>query len=80
VAANVRLAMIGGSSYLRETLAAEPAAPADLADAVKAVASTLDQLGFAYLSRADGTVKASLGQTFHAEVAQINKICAPNKK
>jgi hypothetical protein len=80
VAANVRLAMIGGSSFLRETLAAEPATPADLANAAKAVAGTLDQLGFAFLSRADATVKEPLGKTFHSEVAQLNQMCPPNKK
>jgi hypothetical protein len=40
VAANVRLAMIGGASYLRETVAAEPAAPADLTKAVTSMADT----------------------------------------
>jgi hypothetical protein len=80
VAANVRLAMIGGSSYLRETLNAEPATPADLTNAVKSLANTLDQTGFAFLLRADATVKQSLGQTLHSELAKINQLCAPNKK
>jgi hypothetical protein len=80
VAANVRLAMIGGSSYLREALDAEPAAPADLRDAVKSMASTLDKLGFAFLLRADGSVKQPLAQTFHSEIAKINQMCGPNKK
>jgi len=80
VAANVRLAMIGGSSYLRETLDAEPAAPADLTKAVKSMASTLDQLGFAFLLRADGSIKESVGQKLHSEIAQLNQLCAAKKK
>lgn len=80
VAANVRLAMIGGSSYLRETLDAEPATPADLTKAVKSMANTLDQLGFAFLLRTDGDTKQKFGQALHSKIVQIDQICAPKKK
>ena len=80
VAANVRLAMIGGASYLRETVAAEPAAPADLTKAVTSMADTLDKLGFAFLLMSNETVKAPLLQTLNSQTSQINKICAPPKK
>jgi hypothetical protein len=80
VAANVRLAMIGGSSFLRETLDAEPATPADLTDAVKSYAATLDELGFAYLLMTKESVKAPLLKTLNSDLVQINQICAPKKK
>lgn len=80
VAANVRLAMIGGSSYLKETLAAEPATPADLTNAVNSMAETLDRVGFAYLLREPGPAKQQLMQTLGSKIAQINPMCAPNKK
>jgi len=73
------LAMIGGSSYLKETLAAEPATPADLTKAVKSMADTLDQLGFAYLLRQDATVIQPLLETFNSELAQIDPMCAGTK-
>lgn len=80
VAANVRLAMIGGSSYIRETVAVEPAAPADLTKAVSSLADTLDKLGFAYLLMADQNVKAPLLQTMGSQMTQINQMCAPSNK
>lgn len=80
VAANVRLAMIGGSSYLSETVAAEPAAPADLTKAVNSLANTLDKLGFAYLLMAEKNVKEPLLQTLSSQTAQIGQMCAPAKK
>jgi len=76
VAANVRLAMLGGGSYLRETLAAEPAAPADLAKAVTSVANTLERMGVTYLART-GTpaVIGPLKHDLDSEGAQIDKLC-----
>jgi hypothetical protein len=80
VAANVRLAMIGGSSFLRETVAAEPAASGDLTKAITSLASTLDQLGFAYLLRTGEGIKTPLLQKLNTEITQINQLCAPSKK
>jgi hypothetical protein len=80
VAANVRLAMIGGSSYLSRTVAAEPAAPADLTKAVNSLTNTLDKLGFAYLLMADKSIKDSLLQTLGSQTTKISQICAPAKK
>ncbi|WP_292981075.1 hypothetical protein [Mycobacterium sp.] len=76
VAANVRLAMLGGGSYLRETLAAEPATPADLAKAVTTVANTLQKMGINYLAMSDGhTVIDPLHHDLEVEGAQIGKLC-----
>jgi hypothetical protein len=76
VAANVRLAMIGGGSYLKETLAAEPATPADLAKAIASVSITLQRMGFNYLAlNASPAVIDPLHHDLDAEGVQIGKLC-----
>jgi hypothetical protein len=80
VAANVRLAMIGGSSYLTATLAENPAAPADLTAAVKSMAGTLDKLGFLNLLRTGPAERQPVRQALNSQIAQINQMCAPKKK
>jgi hypothetical protein len=75
VAANVRLAMLGGGAYLRDTLAAEPATPADLAKAVNSAANTLEKMGINYLARANETVIDPLMRDLNVKGAQIDKLC-----
>jgi hypothetical protein len=76
VAANARLALLGGGAYLRDRLAAEPAAPADLAKAVKSMANTIEQLGINYLAGASNLVQDPLRNDLNSEIAQINGLCA----
>jgi hypothetical protein len=76
VAANARLALLGGGAYLRERLDAEPATPADLAKALKAMARTIDQLGINYLAGATSTAQDPLRSDLDKEVTAINKLCA----
>jgi hypothetical protein len=78
VAANVRLALLGGGAYLRETVAAEPAAPADLAKAVNSMANTLEKMGIFYLAREGATAQKPLEHDLGSQVRQINKMCAPS--
>jgi hypothetical protein len=76
VAANVRLAMLGGGSYLRETLAAEPATPADLAKAVTSMATTLQQMGINYLARTGNKpAMDSLQHELESKGAQVVGLC-----
>lgn len=76
VAANVRLAMLGGGSYLKETLAAEPAAPADLANAVNSVANTLQRMGVNYLARNESpAVIGPLRHDLDTQGAEVDKLC-----
>jgi O-methyltransferase involved in polyketide biosynthesis len=74
--ANARLALLGGGAYLRERLDAEPATPADLAKALKAMARTIDQLGINYLAGATSTAQDPLRSDLDKEVTAINKLCA----
>jgi hypothetical protein len=56
IAANARLALLGGGAYLRDRVATQPATPADLAQAVNSMANTIEQLGVGYLSGATNIV------------------------
>jgi hypothetical protein len=76
VAANARLALLGGGAYLRERLDAEPATPADLAKAVKAMARTIDQMGINYLAGATSVVQQPLRSDLDKEITAITKLCA----
>ena len=76
VAANARLALLGGGAYLRDRLDAEPATPADLAKALKAMAGTMEQLGINYLAGSTSTAQDLLRNNLDKEIAAINKLCA----
>jgi len=76
VAANVRLAMLGGGSYLKDTLAAEPATPADLAKAISSVANTLQRMGINYLARNETpAVMGPLKHDLDAGGVEVGKLC-----
>lgn len=75
VAANARLALLGGGSYLRERLAGEPATPADLAKAVNSMTDTLEELGINYLAGASYIVQDPLRGALDSEISDIDKMC-----
>lgn len=74
VAANARLALIDGGALLKDSLASQPAAPADLAKAVSAMANTLEELGVGYVVGLNSSLD-TLRHDLDAEIAQINKLC-----
>jgi hypothetical protein len=76
VATNARLALIGGGAYLRERLAANTAAPADLANAANSLANTIEQLGINYLTEATPDVQDPVRHDLNSEITQIDKLCA----
>lgn len=76
VAANARLALIGGGAYLRDRLAANTAAPADLTNAANSLATTIEQLGVNYLTEASNDVQNPLRETLNNEITQIDKLCS----
>jgi len=76
VATNARLALIGGGAYLRERLAANTAAPADLANAADSLANTMQQLGINYLTGAGKDVQDPLRKDLNSQITQIEKLCA----
>ncbi len=76
VAANVRLAMLGGGSYLKETLAAEPATSSELAKAVTSLTDTLQRMGAIYLARMDTRpVIGPLLNDLNSQGAEVAKLC-----
>jgi hypothetical protein len=76
VAANARLALLGGGGYLRDSLNSQTAPPADLANAVNSLANTIEQLGVNYLANAGNKLQAPLRKDLDSEIAQLNKLCA----
>jgi hypothetical protein len=76
VATNARLALIGGGAYLRERLAANTAAPADLASAANSLANTIEQLGINYLTGAGAAVQDPVRHDLDSQIAQLDKLCA----
>src|ERR1700733_7955985 len=75
IAANARLALLGGGAYLRDRVAAQSATPADLTQAVNSMGNTLEQLGVGYLEAATNIVLDPLRHDLDSQVAQINKLC-----
>lgn len=76
VATNARLALVGGGAYLKDRLAANTAAPADLADAVNSFATTIEQLGMNYLIGVGTEVQDPLRHDLDSQIAQLDKMCA----
>ncbi|WP_160110882.1 hypothetical protein [Mycolicibacterium houstonense] len=75
VAANARLSMLGGGTYLLDNL--DPAAPGDLNDAVKEFAGTLQTVAVNALAGMgnDASDQAALLQKAQAETERIEALC-----
>jgi hypothetical protein len=76
VAANARLALIGGGLYLQERLAANTAAPTELANAANSFANTIQQLGINYLANARADVQDPIRHDLDSQISQLDKLCA----
>lgn len=76
VAANARLALLGGGQYLQDRLAANPATPADLAKAVTSMAATIEDLGVGYLSGQSALAMDPMRNDLNSEIRQIDALCA----
>jgi hypothetical protein len=76
VAANARLALIGGGTYLNQRLAANTAAPADLVNAANSLSNTIEQLGINYLTQAPASVLDPVRNDLTNELSQLDKLCA----
>lgn len=75
VAANARLALLGGGAYLQDRLDKLPATPAELAKAVGLLADTLEQLGIGYLADAPPEIQDPLRKALSTEIDAVNKLC-----
>ncbi len=76
IAANARLALIGGGAYLQERLVSNTAAPTDLANAANAFANTIQQLGINYLADASAGVQDPIRHDLDSQISQLDKLCA----
>lgn len=77
VAANARLALSGGGSYLHDRLAKELAAPADLRKAVTDYANTLEELSVNYMAGAgpSSSVQQPLRDALKSQFGEIANLC-----
>jgi hypothetical protein len=76
IAANARLALIGGGSYLQERLAANTAAPTELVNTANSFANTIQQLGINYLADAGAGVQDPIRHDLDSQISQLDKLCA----
>lgn len=75
VAANARLSLTAGAAYLRGRLAADPATPADIADAAQKMASGLEHLNLSYLGGQPNSDREQLGHDLDEQIADLGKLC-----
>jgi hypothetical protein len=75
VAANARLALLGGGAYLRDVLNGQTSPPADLAKAVDSLAGTIEQLGVNYLANAGKDAQVPLRRDLDSEIKTLQKLC-----
>jgi hypothetical protein len=75
IAANARLALIGGGTYLRDRLDANNAAPADLINAANLFANTVQQLGINYLTDETPNTQNAVRKDLDTQIAQLDKLC-----
>jgi hypothetical protein len=73
---SARLALIGGGTYLKERLAANSSAPTDLANALNAVANTVEQLGINYLNRGAADAQQALRNDLNSQFGAADNVCA----
>jgi hypothetical protein len=76
VAANARLALVGGGAYLGRRLAENTAAPADIISAASSLANTIQQLGMNYLTDAPASVLDPVRKDLNDELVQLAKLCS----
>jgi hypothetical protein len=75
VAANARLALAGGGSYLHDQLDAHPAAPQDLSDSVEKLATTFESLGMSYMAGEGNDARESLRKDLDTQIKEIDGLC-----
>lgn len=73
--ATARLAVLGGGVYLHNLVADQPAAPADLADAVTAVADSLELLGVNYLAAQPDEANAPIRKDIEDRFNKVDELC-----
>ncbi|SOK27504.1 hypothetical protein MSIMFB_05725 [Mycobacterium simulans] len=75
IAANSRLALYGGGGYLLDQLAAEPATPPDLAQAVKAAAARYREVAITYLSERPESPQHPLTDSLQEVTMRVDGLC-----
>ncbi|BBU24747.1 hypothetical protein [Mycobacterium xenopi] len=75
VAANGRLAPYAGGDHLLKRLAAEPATPSDLADAVRSLANSYEEAGIRTLNYEPNSALDALRHDIDTDIGKIDGFC-----
>jgi hypothetical protein len=75
VATAQRFAFYDGGAFLRDRVAAQPAAPKDLADNANALGTQLEELSIGYLAGAQDFAQDELRQNLDDKIKKIVEIC-----
>jgi hypothetical protein len=75
VAANARIALYDGGEYLMKTLAQEPATPAELAEATRALVNAYQQLAVDYMAEATDPEINSAFQAVETTGSKVSGMC-----
>ncbi|WP_224770299.1 hypothetical protein [Mycobacterium simulans] len=75
VAAHARLALFDGGEYLLNRIYGDPATPTDLANDVRTLANTLQQLALNSLADAPNSTTGPLRKAVDASFAKIDGLC-----
>lgn len=75
VAANARLALYAGGDYLLDRLAAEPATPPALADALRSFANNSKKLAIVALAEKPNSAQDPLRRALDADATTIDGLC-----
>ena len=75
LAANARIALYDGGQYLTKILAQQPATPADLATAVRALVDAYQELAVDYMAEANDTEIQTSFQTLENAGSKVSGMC-----
>lgn len=75
VQVNNRQALVGGAIYLRDRIAAEPAASSDLKKILAATATEIEQLAMLETAGASADAQEPLRKNLEAKVSRIKELC-----
>nr|VTO95586.1 hypothetical protein BIN_B_01067 [Mycobacterium riyadhense] len=75
VAAHARLALFDGGAYLLDRLVAEPATPTDLANSVRALANSLQELAIGSMADNPDSIQDALRNRIGAETEAVDRLC-----
>lgn len=75
IATNARLALHDGADYLADTLTAEPATPANLAEPLRSLSHAYQELTLIYLAEEPESSEAPVRSTIDSDMRILDRLC-----